>query len=51
MLWLWIILAVVVVGAVVLVVVGMRSDTADDPIQARLEEFAERGEPVSLEEL
>ncbi|RMF50103.1 MAG: type II secretion system F family protein [Anaerolineae bacterium] len=51
MLWLWIILAVVVIGAVILVVVGLRSDTAEDPIQARLEEFAERGEPVSLEEL
>jgi len=50
--WVWIILgAVVLFGAIALVVVGMRSESADDPIQARLEEFAERGEPVSLEEL
>jgi tight adherence protein C len=44
-------LALAVVVAVVLVVVGMRAPEARDPIQARLEEFSAREEPLSLEEL
>jgi tight adherence protein C len=43
--------AVVIIGAIVLVVVGLRSETGEDPIQARLGEFAERGEQVTLEEI
>ncbi len=48
----WLILgAVVVIGAIVLVIVGLRSESSEDPIQARLAEFAERGEIESLEEI
>ena len=53
---LWIIFGVVlVIGVVVLVVVGMRTASAsqsdEDPLMARLAEFTERGDMVSLEEL
>ncbi len=53
---LWIIFGVVLVaGVIVLVVVGMRTATAsqdeEDPLMARLAEFTERGDTVSLEEL
>lgn len=53
---LWIIVgAVLVAGAVALVVVGRRAATAsqsdDDPLMARLAEFTERGDMVSLEDL
>lgn len=53
---LWIIVGVVlIVGAIVLVIVGMRTASAsegdEDPLMARLAEFSERGETVSLEEL
>ena len=53
---LWIIVGVVLVsGAVALVIVGRRaaSDTQydDDPLAARLAEFTERGDVVSLEDL
>lgn len=48
----WIILAVIVIGgAAALVVIGLRESNADDPLQSRLAEFAERGEVVSLEEI
>jgi tight adherence protein C len=46
------ILGLLIVGsATVLVFIGLRSPQAGDPLQQRLAEFAERGEPVSLEEL
>ena len=53
---LWIIFGIVLVsGIIVLVVVGMRtaasSQDAEDPLMARLAEFTERGDVVSLEEL
>ena len=53
---LWIIFGVVLVaGVIVLVVVGMRAASAsqndEDPLMARLAEFTERGDMVSLEEL
>ena len=53
---LWIIVGLVLVGgAVVLVVVGMRTASAaqnsEDPLMARLAEFTERGDMVSLEDL
>lgn len=53
---LWIIFGIVlVVGVIALVVVGMRTAAAsqddEDPLMARLAEFTERGEAVSLEEL
>ncbi len=51
----WIIVGVVmVVGAIALVVVGVRAASnrrEEDPLMARLAEFAERGEVVSLEQL
>ncbi len=53
---LWIIFGIVLVtGIIVLVVVGMRaaasSESDEDPLMARLAEFTERGDVVSLEEL
>jgi len=53
---LWVIVGFVLVGgAIILVVVGMRTASAaesdEDPLMARLAEFSERGETVSLEEL
>jgi tight adherence protein C len=46
-----IVLAVVVVGALILVFVGLRSPKDADPLQTRLAEFASRGETVSLEDI
>jgi len=53
---LWVIVGLVLVGgAVALAVVGMRTASAaegdEDPLMARLAEFSERGETVSLEDL
>jgi tight adherence protein C len=45
------IIGVIVLGAIILVVIGLRSTQSEDPIQTRLGEFAERGEVVSLEEI
>src|SRR5258708_5596034 len=42
---------VVVVIAIVLVVVGLRSPEATDPLQTRLAEFSTRERPLSLEEI
>lgn len=52
----WVIIGLVlVVGAIALVIVGRRTATASDsdvdPLMARLAEFTERGDMVSLEEL
>lgn len=41
----------VVLGAVFLVVIGLRSSNNEDPLQSRLAEYAERGETASLEEI
>lgn len=46
-----IIVAVVVIGAVILVIVGLRSPQGEDPLQERLAEYASRGEQASLEEI
>ncbi len=46
-----IILGVAVIGAVVLVVAGIRSPEAKNPIQSRLAEYSARDEPVTLEEI
>lgn len=44
--------ALVIIGAVVLVVVGMQDESRDeDPLEARLSEYAARGEQVTLEEI
>jgi tight adherence protein C len=48
---LWIVLGTLLVGAVVLVIIGLRYQDEEDPLQKRLAEFAESGKPVSLEEV
>jgi len=48
----WIVLVLLVVGgAAILVVIGLREGQRDDPLQSRMAEFAARGETVSLEEI
>jgi tight adherence protein C len=47
----WIIFGLLMVGAVVLVIIGLRYHDEEDPLQKRLAEFAESGKPVSLEEV
>ena len=42
---------IVIIAAIVLVVVGMRAADEEDPLEARLTEFAIRGEAVTLEEV
>ena len=44
-------LVVVLIGAAVLVFVGLRSPEAKDPLQSRLAEFGSRERPVTLEEI
>ncbi len=41
----------VVIGAIVLIVIGLRNNNNVDPLEERLQEFAQRGETVSLEEI
>jgi tight adherence protein C len=48
---LWIVLGALLVGAVILVIIGLRYQDEEDPLQKRLAEFAESGRPVSLEEV
>lgn len=43
--------AVILIGAVALVIVGLRDTRENDPLQQRLAEFAARGETASLEEI
>jgi len=47
----WIIILVVVIGAIVLVFIGLRTPQDRDPLQDRLAEFVSRGETASLEEI
>lgn len=42
---------VIVIGAIILVVVGLRTPQGEDPLQERLAEYAARGEKASLEEI
>lgn len=46
-----VVLGVIVIGAIFLVVAGLRSPQGEDPLQARLAEFASRGESKTLEEI
>lgn len=46
-----VLLGVVVIAAIVLVVVGLRSSQEGDALQARLGEFLQRGESATLEEI
>ncbi len=48
---LWIIIAVIVIGAVILVIIGLRSPKGEDPLQQRLLEYADSGKQVNLEEI
>jgi tight adherence protein C len=41
----------IVIGAVVLMVVGLRSPQGEDPLQSRLAEFADKGESATLEDI
>jgi tight adherence protein C len=45
------IVLLILIGAIVLIIVGLRDANREDPLQKRLEEFASRGETVSLEEI
>ena len=52
--WVWIVLgAIVIVGAITLVIVGSRLPESEDedPLAARLAEFSQRGDVLSLEEI
>ena len=52
MIWVIAIAVVVLIGAVALIVVGNRLPKEEqDPLEARLAEFAQRGEQVSLEDI
>lgn len=51
MAWIPIVIVIALVFAVILVIVGLNSPEARDPIQARLEEFSIGDEPVTLEEI
>lgn len=44
-------IAAMLIGAIVLIVVGMRDTRDSDPLQQRLAEFAARGEQATLEEI
>jgi tight adherence protein C len=46
-----ILIALIIIGAVTLMVVGMRDASGEDPLQERLAEFAARGETVNLEQI
>lgn len=44
-------LAFIIVGAIILVMIGLRDSNQEDKLQQRLAEFAARGENASLEEI
>ena len=46
-----IVVGIIVIGAGVLIVVGLRNSSHGDPLQERLAEFAARGEQATLEEI
>lgn len=43
--------AIVIIGAIVLIMVGLRDVDKEDPLQKRLEDYASRGETATLEEI
>jgi tight adherence protein C len=47
----WIILGLLLVGAIVLVIIGLRYREDEDPLQKRLAEFVESGKQANLEEI
>jgi len=50
MIWIAVV-AIILIGAAVLVVIGLREGNHDDPLQSRLAEYADRGDATSLEEI
>jgi tight adherence protein C len=46
-----ILVAIVIFGALILILIGMRDADRGDPLQKRLEEYATRGETATLEEI
>lgn len=46
-----ILVVLIIIGAITLVVVGVRDASGEDPLQERLAEFAARGETVNLEQI
>ncbi len=42
---------VIIIGAIILIVIGIKSPQGSDPLEERLAEFAARGETASLEEI
>lgn len=46
-----VIIFIVLSGAILLIVIGMRDATGEDPLQQRLAEYAARGETATLEEI
>jgi tight adherence protein C len=46
-----IVVLVIILGAVFLIVTGLRASQGDDPLEDRLAEYVSRGETVSLEEI
>jgi tight adherence protein C len=51
MIALWIVLGLLLMGAIVLVVIGLRYHDDEDPLQKRLAEFVESGQQANLEEI
>ncbi len=47
----YILAALVVLGAVAIIIVGLRAPEAADPVQTRLAEYSSREKPVTLEEV
>ncbi len=45
------VVAFILIGAVVLIIIGMRESSGEDPLQDRLAEYAARGETATLEEI
>jgi tight adherence protein C len=45
------VVALILIGAVALIIIGMRESSGGDPLQERLAEFAARGETATLEEI
>ncbi len=43
--------ALIFIGAIILVIIGMRESTGEDPLQSRLADYAARGETATLEEI
>lgn len=49
--FLWIVIGIVVLGAAILVFIGLESPKDEDPLAKRLAEFADSGKQVNLEEI